>query len=778
VSQRMKQRPRSDLSLAKTKARAEKAAREGRFQQALELAKQLYASEPSQAHKESLFNAYLGRARQLLGQGQTRDAAIVLGNAVPLAEGMPAWAEQVATEYAACGQLELALKLVEWLPDAAARGRLLAHAADAALQQGPAGRNQLPEDLRPGFDRVVLAFEQSHAGQDEAARATIQEIGLQSPFLEWKLLLRGVQAYYQGDDARALENWGRLSADRLPCRLAAPLRFRIDEAFRAAQPPTTQATLQKQGDELQGSALLGLLRPLQAALTNDGLERAFRLAESALPHLRAERPDLERRLAACFYVGIIRFGSPKDLTRYRKLFGCPADDPQFHRLEALACEARDEMDGAHEYWQDFERWVAAHPEVWGGQADRVRALVWCRMAENAAEEPDPGQMKMLPSFVRDLAPEVKPLQPPADVCLGRSLELAPDLLEAHAALVEYLRERKQDKQAEAAARRLLERFPDHVPTLRYLGDRYLTAGKPAEGLSLFERAYQANPLERGLRPLMGTAHFQLARKHLEARQFDQARAAYETGLGFREGDDRILPLCQWAICEIHAGNPARADELFGQARTLAGHPMAVAFAAMAESIRSKLPADDKRRFEKEFRDSLSGLPDARSAMLCLDLLTAYASSDIVYRGQKTHVNQLIAYLERIPKDALPEPVLERTIRALLLLAKPKTMRTHAVRAAHLFPNNPWFPFVEAESDFNADPRKIQNKYWLPALYHRARALAEELPPSEDRDMLLGLIDHRLHMFKMASLLSDPFAMLRMLHADDDFDLDEDGEDHW
>src|SRR5208282_2707018 len=97
---------------------------------------------------------------------------------------------------------------------------------------------------------------------------------------------------------------------------------RIDGVFRAAQAPATQATLQKQADQLQGSALLALLRPLQAALTTDGLDQAFRLADSLLPHLRAEYPDQERRLAACFYVAIIRFGTPKHLPRYRKVFGC------------------------------------------------------------------------------------------------------------------------------------------------------------------------------------------------------------------------------------------------------------------------------------------------------------------------------------------------------------------------------------------------------------------------------------------------------------------------
>src|SRR5207248_7846116 len=127
-------------------------------------------------------------------------------------------------------------------------------------EQGAAGRGLLPSALHADFDQVLLAFGHLEAGRDEEARAALQAIGLRSPFLEWKLLLRGLQAYYLKDDARALENWQRLDPERLPARLAAPYRAQIDAAFRNAQPPETQAALQRQLDRLQGSPLQAQLR--------------------------------------------------------------------------------------------------------------------------------------------------------------------------------------------------------------------------------------------------------------------------------------------------------------------------------------------------------------------------------------------------------------------------------------------------------------------------------------------------------------------------------------
>jgi tetratricopeptide (TPR) repeat protein len=771
----MKQRASSITSPVDLKTRVERAAREGRTQQALELAKQLYAGDKSPTGKELLLKAYLARARQLRGQGQTRDAAIVLGNTLALVEGMPAWGEQVAEEYAACGQPAPALKLIEWLPESPARARILARAADAALAQGPAGRTTLPEELWPGFDRIVLAFDQLHTGQDEAARQTLQEIGLQSPFLEWKLLLRGLQAYYQGEDGRALENWTRLSADRLPCRLASPLRFHIDNQFRAAQPPATQAALQKQGDRLQGSPLLALLRPFQAALANEELDQAFQLAGSLLPHL-SDNLELARRLAACCYAAIARVGSPKDLGRYRRTFPPPPDDPDFHRLEALASERANEMDLAHKEWHAYEQWVASQPEVWNGQAQRARALIWCRMAENAADTLDADKLEKLPSMIRNMAPKPQPLQPPADECFRRSLELAPDLLATHEALVDYYRERHEDDRADAAARQLLKHFPDHAPTLLYLGDRSLAAKKPADALAMFERARQASPLDRNIRERIGVVRLRLGRAHMEARSFEQARSEFQAGVDCFEGAKRLLPLCQWTVCEFHAGELARAETLLNQARVLAGHPLPPALAALAESIRSKLAAPLKRRFEKEFAAEVEQDGSFSAAVLCLEVLASYQGWEIKYRGQKTHENRIVAYLDNVPKDRLEEGLLERACASLILLRKFKAARTQAGHAARLFPRNPWFPFLEAESYIAPDPENAHRHYRVRGLLNRARELAEELPAGERRDGLLQEIDMRQELFKATSLMGNPYAILEMLDSLRDEDDCEDDDD--
>ena len=465
----------------------------GALSTALELTKQLHKYEPTPANLDLLKEMYLGRARQLRTQGQTRDAVNVLDVASHLDGMSPAWLERLGEEMAQCGEIARTLALLEQLPEPAPANRILTRIADAAVQQEAAGRAALPTALQADFDRVVLAFQQVESGQDEAARATLQGISLRSPFLEWKLLLRGLQAYWQNDDERAVENWQRLTPERLPARLAAPFRFRLDAAFRAAQSPATQAALQKQIDRLQGSALLPQLRSLQSTLAHKGkMPAALRQVEALLPALRQEAPHVVPRLAACFYWHILETG-PDDVFRYQRVFGPSPDDLHFHRLQALGFERADELDVAHHHWQQYEQEIASHPESWpGDQARYARALIWHHMGQNAASIPEPSKKQRRSMSLFDDDEPLAPLKPPAEKCFQKSLELAPDLLESHDALVHYHLEAKREGKAEKAARQLLEHFPNHVPTLELLSDLRRKHGDYAAALELIQQALRGN----------------------------------------------------------------------------------------------------------------------------------------------------------------------------------------------------------------------------------------------------------------------------------------------
>jgi tetratricopeptide (TPR) repeat protein len=829
VPKRPKQRLESSVSTATLRARAERAAGEARYQQALELAKQLYKGDPSAGHRDLSLTAHLGRAQQLRKQGYRRDAQILLENAAQLAGNDPAWLERLAGELALCGAPRRASELVQRIPGSLVQSRILAQAVDSAVQQGAGGWKQLPEELTSSFDLVLQAFAQLEAGEDDRVRETLQAIGLRvppvvagsgdraatgssdrattadgaegrgatSPFLEWKVFLRGLSAFYHDQDERALENWQRLDPARLPARLAAPLRFQIDPSYRQSQPPAMQAALQKQADRLQASGLVLPLRTLQAALADsEQLASAFRLAEGLIQALRQQFPRLVPRLAACFYWAVVNGGQPEDVRRYERVFGTPADDPGLDRLRALLFEHVGDMSKAHQHWQKFETSVARNPAAWPAvaarsgdrattagdrpttappvaawspdrattadadratTAQRVRALIWCRMGRNAASIPDMNKIPDLPPFLRDHPGRPKPLKPSAPECFQRSLQLAPDLLAAHEELLHYYMEERDMAGAEKAARRLLEHFPEHAPTLEELADIRTFQEDFAESLSLFQRALRVNPLDRSLRRKIGTAHLLNARSHAEAGRFAEARAEYQRALSYREGKDESFVLCKWAACEFKAGDSARGEELLQKALTELGSRLAVAFSMLIETIRLKLPPRLKNRFTAEFKEGLAEPPTAAAAVALAATAAVHQQAKVQYRGQKTHEKQILAYLEKAAKLDFSEEQLEMIADALLELKALKVLRKYTSHARHRFPRNPHFDFLEAESYFAQGPYRFP-AWKVQPLLSRAGELARALPPDDKQKALLEKIQQREQMLGISSFLMGPQSM--------------------
>jgi len=255
-----------------------------------------------------------------------------------------------------------------------------------------------PRDLHAAFDLILQAFAHYEAGRDEEARAALQGIGLQSPLLEWKVLLRGPLGL--PGQRRRTGPWKtgkRLDQARLSSRLCAPMRAGIDPAFLAAQPPAVQQTLRNQDD----ATARGHRRSSFARAPRDADERQPR------PGISQGR---SRSLPACSAIIPICLPVSRSASTGRSLITASRGhrtlsarlrrtDRSGAGLSTPGPGARDtrHVVRAHGAWQDFIKEVAEHPAAWpASRRKRVQALIWARMAENTGPQRNAGAAPAIP----------------------------------------------------------------------------------------------------------------------------------------------------------------------------------------------------------------------------------------------------------------------------------------------------------------------------------------------------------------------------------------------
>lgn len=626
--------------------RIQRARDEGKFKLGLELVRGLFHIQPTPANRELLKEMTLSRANQLSREGNLADSVTLLKNAESIDSTNPAWLDQLVEQLARNGGIQPAVALQERLHPGIVNPHILEHAADFGLIQPAEKILDLLGSWKSDHGRILQAFQQMQDKKDDESLETLQGIALRSPYLDWKLLIRGFLSYYKGEDLKALENWQRLNPNRIAYRMAAPFRIGIDPSYRESQAPETITILKKQRERLQGVSVLGEIRAIRQMLNEgESLRDVFREIKSFLPGFRFQYPDLVSRLANIIYWKILDTG-PNDIPAYLRLFGPPVDDPELSRLSAIALERCLEWEEANLHWEKYQKSMVRWARNWSPQdMDRARALIWLRMGKNAADHSVPDQRKSsIPIRPFRLDSLSSHFEPSAEKCLQNALQLAPDLQEASIALLNHQRSLGKSSRAIQTARKLLQYHPGHTQTQLTLALLYMENDSLDNAQSILEEAIQTNPLHPELRNHLGKIHWLRAREQKDAGQLEDALKEFEIarniGSFHRPGSLRI----QMAACHLLAGNAERADDLLEQAKTESGTPIAVTFQFLMEIARTKMKTK-KTALEKEWKAALQSPPVPEEALALLTVLyDDFKEENIRYTGQPSHSKKIYNYL--------------------------------------------------------------------------------------------------------------------------------------
>ncbi len=591
------------------------------------------------------------------------------------------------------------------------------------------------------------AFAAHEAGNADGAREKLQAIGLASPLMEWKLMLRGLIAYAAQEDGKAAENWSRLRPDRTPAQLVAPLRAFVDPAAPRELPAANQTRMNRQTEALFGM-LMGNLATIQSLVGHErSREPLFRAAKEVVGELRVLSKRALNTLASVVYWSIYAHGQPNELANYEQVFGKPDHDPKFHRMRGLVGERLRDLTMAHEAWSEYERWVLRNPQFFPiPHLNRIRGTLQLKIGRLALDmRAGPGPADALfDIFMRGGPPRPRVLPSP-EPALRSAMELMPTDPEPARDLFDFLLETDRVADQKKLAAQLEERFGGDFETLRRLEVYYLGSGDPERALACLRKTVALNPLDKTLRLRDSMTTLVLARVKAGEGDFAAARQ--------RLGEIRDTPADKAATFVL--GIAALRGAMAAKEKDKAAWEMAKTdlmseanrapgvFLLLAEATRVKLPKKELDGLLAALKAALAGPAPVAEMGQFSRALAQFQFEPTPYRGLKAHEKLIGAAVISAAAQASSEPDLQALAVMLYTVKQYKSLKDLARRARGLFPFNAYFWFFEAEAiQAPKNPATVTRSATRP--YIKAYQLMESPPVgTPDLALLRSMWDARL-----------------------------------
>jgi len=603
--------PVSSASLGALAARAAEALKQQRFKEAVELFKPMIRQDPRPEWKQSLAEAYRGRARALAAKKMFKEAAMVVENTlgpdgtladpvfylhclirdgqhqkaaahvrqyVGTESTLPAEERAILEDLAAALLVAVPLgpdparapsaEQARWLELAAAsREALAAWVAGASAQEVERQLNRI--SLRSAFRpvRVLLKCLITMPQDADRSRQLLEAIPPESPFFAFR---EAVAAAVLAERALDADRWHRLTP--------------VQQAFVA------------QTRNLPGTAVQFLARSAEAA----------RSGPSALFGFLFKQPDLPQAEVRSACLNLLP-QMPDRLSQFEKHFG-PLPDFERHRIQALAAEGRGDWAKAERFW----RAAVAATSVDDGddrQAKLSRGVILRHLAQLAAKHPEiEGDGD---GFLDD----------PVISYLERSCQADPDYVAGVLELIGHYRADSRLKDWHRLVDEAVQRFPDNSALLLQATESAMARKAYKKAAGFAHRLLKIDPINSGVRRQMIELQVAHARKQMRAGRLELAAKELAAAAEWERPDvpSALLRIAQ-ALVELRAGQGAQAQERLRAGVALAGSGVAGWFRAALEGELMKLTGSSAGLLRQELARERETPPTKEAVMAIVSAL--------------------------------------------------------------------------------------------------------------------------------------------------------------
>lgn len=605
----------------------------GQAKDAYKQAKGLYRLDAGDETRELLERCYLARIESLIQAGMHATAQETAEAWLQMGVRQPELLEKLVVLLPAVGLARRAQELSKSIVSEDARRRLLEATVDRAVAN-PAEAGMAGEATAAEVGIVRSALEQVAAGDDDGALLTLQAIPRQSPCADWRVFIRGLIAFYKEDSAQAAANWDRLT----PGRAAATIAGQLRRSWAASSGDgTAERDLSRIETRLLGGAVSERFAELETCLKELDWKRLFKLLPDLNRALKRVSPQWPQRLTALLLEtatsDVINESFEEGTELLRRLFSVaePLDfDPRWNRAWGLVYESAYCYDLAEARWLDYLVDVDRLPEEWAGRRNLIKAVVWRKLARLRIESKN----NPVDSFFSEP-------KKPADVfaAFDSSLETHPASRRTLEELREYAVESRDWARAKATNRKLVELFPDDVPSLlravqEGLSDSSQTDRRASKASR--QKAEQAEarmadevarlrtllPLDPRLDRLEAAVRFQRVRSRVDADRFDDARRELDATQPLLQSDGlRLIGLALDAVLRTAAGEDA--TPVIERGSKLANEPTAFQLALATEFGRCRRTVSARKQHTAGLKRALKQKVRSDTATLLVEVREIY-----------------------------------------------------------------------------------------------------------------------------------------------------------
>lgn len=506
----------------------------GNYRKARDLYRALHKEAPNQLYLDGLIESNASLAREMMAKGQTGSVKQVIDylktlpgteDVVDLLSLSSAFAQE---------QWDTVRDLASHAMDSGHGTRLVfptVTVVDALVLA-----DVLPKDLakvgnnddsvtnwRSDWLAILSAMRSLTASHFPEAAETLRPIGRKSEFAEWKMLLRGIIAYYDGE----LETAERFFTSIKSRTLAAKTAQQYRGVANIREQPEAISSLSN--DQIAVLAAFANVSPqeIEVLIKADELWRKQKPIQSYKEIRRIRRkkdssPPRWTRVLDDFYATATK-ALPDWLTRdYNTYFGAMLLGHDYlNDTEAfLAARMGQEMGTMdYEYTGHFgDPFIKFAKELFGPWP-KLESQTWLKIGKKFHE-----CAKRTHSFYLHSAGKSQSMGK-AERYLDKAIEINPKNLDAHLALLSVYTADKTQSRHNKLLDSMVEDFPDSKVVCQLAGVLAIERKSYVKGLKFLERARQIDPLDTDLASLVLYAYEEQALEYYKKGRLNNARKA-------------------------------------------------------------------------------------------------------------------------------------------------------------------------------------------------------------------------------------------------------------